>query len=90
MGHFLCGVDFLKEFAESRCSVPAFSKPTKVAFFTIILYNSETSIHHRSRTVARKFSIGGLWVCAGELDTQKINKTQLIYGVSCFHLGGWS
>jgi len=47
-----------------------------------------------TRTVARKFSIGGicisagdLWVCAGDL-TQKIGKTQLIYGVSCFNLGG--
>ena len=31
---------------------------------------------------------GGLWVCAGGLDTKKLTKTQLIYSVSCFNLGG--
>jgi len=40
-----------------------------------------------NRNVAKKFSIGGLWVCAGGLDTLKIDKTQLIYSDSCFNLG---
>jgi len=33
---------------------------------------------------------GGVWVCAGGLDALKIDKTQLIYSVSCFNLGSWS
>jgi len=37
--------------------------------------------------VARKFSIGGLCVCAGGLDIPKLTKTQLIYSVSRFNLG---
>jgi len=36
----------------------------------------------RLRTVARKFSIGGLCVFAGELDIVKLTKTPLIYSVS--------
>ena len=41
------------------------------------------------RTVARKFSIG--WLCSyagGGLDIIKLTKTQLIYSVSRFNLGG--
>jgi len=30
----------------------------------------------------------GIWVCAGGLDTLKIDKSQLIYTVSCCNLGG--
>ena len=48
-----------------------------------------------ARTVARKFSIGGLCISEGGfgfvregLDTQKLTKTQLIYSVSCYNLGG--
>ena len=48
-----------------------------------------------TRTVARKFSIGGLCVSAGcfgfvrrGLTLQKLTKSQLIYNVSCFSLGG--
>jgi len=48
-----------------------------------------------AETVARKFSIGevcvsagGLWVYAGGLTLQKLTKSQLIYSVSCFSLGG--
>jgi len=33
------------------------------------------SFWSRSRTVSRKFLIGGLWVYAGGLDTLKIGKT---------------
>jgi len=40
------------------------------------------------RTIARNFSIGGLCVCAGWLDILKIDKTPLIYSVSCFNIGG--
>jgi len=39
------------------------------------------------RTVARKFSIGGLCVCAG-VDIPKLNKTQLVYSISRFNFGG--
>ena len=45
---------------------------------------------HWARMVARKFSIGGLWVCARGLDIKKLTKTQLIHSVSCFNLGIWS
>jgi len=31
---------------------------------------------------------GGLWVCAGGLGTLKLTKSQLIYNVSWFNLGG--
>jgi len=48
-----------------------------------------------SRTVARKFSIGGLCssagglcVCLGGLDIIKLTKAPLIYSVSRFNLGG--
>jgi len=44
-------------------------------------------LSHLSRTVARKSSIGGLYVCAGALDILKIDKTPLIYSVSYFNLG---
>jgi len=47
------------------------------------------------RTVARKFSkgglcssAGGLFVCAGGLAITKLTKTPLIYSVSRFNLGG--
>ena len=47
------------------------------------------------RTVARKFSIrglchsvGGFGFVRGGLTFQKLTKTQLIHGVSCFNLGG--
>jgi len=40
------------------------------------------------RTVARKFSIGELYVCGGWLDILKLTNTPLIYNVSCFSLGG--
>ena len=46
-------------------------------------------------SVARKFSTGrlcssawGLFVCAGGLDIINLTKTQLIYSVSRFNLGG--
>jgi len=39
------------------------------------------------RTVARKFSIGGICVCARGLDIIKLTKI-LIYSVSRFNLGG--
>jgi len=41
-----------------------------------------------TRTVARKFSIGGLCSSAGGLDITKLTKTPLIYSVSRFNLGG--
>ena len=41
-----------------------------------------------SRTVARKFSIGGLCVCTGGLDIMKLTNTPLIYSISRFSLGG--
>jgi len=41
-----------------------------------------------SRTVARKSSIGGFYICASELDIVKIDKMSLIYSVSYFNLGG--
>jgi len=47
------------------------------------------------KTVARKFSIGGLCssaggllVCVGGIDIIKLTKTPLIYSVSPFSLGG--
>jgi len=40
------------------------------------------------RTVARKSSIEGLYVCAGGLTLKKLTKTPLIYSVSYFNLGG--
>ena len=40
---------------------------------------------HISRTVAGKYSTEGLYVCAGELDVIKIEKT-LIHGVSIWGL----
>jgi len=42
------------------------------------------------RSVARKFSIRGLCVSSGGLDTLKIDKTTLIYRVPCFNFGGLS
>jgi len=57
----------------------------------LMLFETKRLIH---RTVARKFSIGGLgvsagglWICAVGLDILKIDKTELIYSVSCFNLG---
>jgi len=41
----------------------------------------------RARTVARKFSIGGLCVCEGGLDIIKLTEIPLIYSVLCFNLG---
>jgi len=41
-----------------------------------------------NRTVARKFSIGGLCICAGGLDIIKLTKIPHIYSGSRFHLGG--
>jgi len=42
-----------------------------------------------SRTVARKFSIGGfVFVWAGGLDIIKLTKTPFIYSISRFNLGG--
>jgi len=41
-----------------------------------------------TRTVARKYSVGGLYVCAGGLDILIFDKTSLIYSVSYFNLGG--
>jgi len=38
--------------------------------------------HDQGRTVARKFSIGGLCVCAGGLDTLKIDKNST--DLQCF------
>jgi len=40
------------------------------------------------RTVAKKFSIGGLCSSAGGLDIIKLSKISLIYSVSRFNLGG--
>jgi len=40
------------------------------------------------RTVARKFSVGGLWVCAGGLDTAKINKNSTDLHCFMFQSGG--
>jgi len=45
-------------------------------------------IHTAFRTVARKFSIGGLCSSVGGLDIIKLTKIPLIYSVSCFNLGG--
>jgi len=42
------------------------------------------------RTVARKFSIGGLFDSAGGLEIIKLTKTPLIYSVSRFNLGAWN
>jgi len=42
-----------------------------------------------TRTVARKFSVGGLCVCAGVLDITKLTKISLIYSVSRFSLRGY-
>jgi len=44
-------------------------------------------IVRKTRTVARKFSIGGLCVCAGGIEIIKLTKTPLIYSVSRFNLG---
>ena len=38
------------------------------------------------RTVARKFTTGGLCVCAGGLDIQKLTKAALSHTLSCFKL----
>jgi len=40
------------------------------------------------KTVARKFSTGGLCSSAGGIDFTKLTKTPLIYSVSRFNLGG--
>jgi len=40
------------------------------------------------RTIARKFSIGGLCVSAGGLDTPKIDKISTDDSVSCLNLPG--
>jgi len=55
----------------------------------------QTWISMSHRTVARKFSIGGLCssakglcVCLGGLDIIKLTKTRLIYSVSRFNFGG--
>jgi len=40
-----------------------------------------------TRTVARKSSIGKLYVCAGGLDIQKFDEIPLIYSVSYLNLG---
>jgi len=39
------------------------------------------------RPVARKSSIGGLYVCAGGFDIENLIKTPLIYSVSYFNFG---
>ena len=39
------------------------------------------------RTVARKCSLGGLYVCAGRLDIENLLKSPLIYCVSYLNLG---
>ena len=39
------------------------------------------------RTVARKCSLGGLYVCPGRLDIENLLKSPLIYSVSYFNLG---
>jgi len=41
----------------------------------------------RNKNVARKFSIGGIYVCAEEFDILKFGKTLLGYSVSYFNLG---
>ena len=41
----------------------------------------------RLRTVARKFSTGGLCVCGGGLTFKNFTKSSLIYSASCFNLG---
>ena len=42
-----------------------------------------------SRTVARKFSLGGLYVSAGNLDIENLLKSPLIYSVSYFIWRPW-
>jgi len=37
------------------------------------------------RTVGRKFSIGGLWVCSGQIDTIKIDKNSTDLECFIFH-----
>jgi len=44
--------------------------------------------HIISRTVTRKLSIGGLYVCAVGLDSENWLKNPLIYSVSYFNLVG--
>ena len=53
-------------------------------------WNYKKCIYHNlvTRTVAKKFSIGGLCVCLGGLDITKLTKSPLIYSVSRFNLGG--
>ena len=42
----------------------------------------------RLRTVVRKTSIGGIYVCVGGLNIEKLLKTPLTYRISYFNLGG--
>jgi len=49
-------------------------------------FKASTSIWYR--TVARKFSVGRLYVCSGGLETLKYDKTPPIYSPSLFNLRG--
>ena len=55
-----------------------------------LTYTGKVLAHAVNRTVARKFSIGGLCVRLGGLDIIILTKTPLIYSVSRFNLGGLS
>jgi len=48
------------------------------------------SINGPDRTITRKSSIEGLYVCAGGLTFCKLTKTPLIYSISYSNLGSWS
>jgi len=64
-------------------------------FFFLLRHKVDSSSCVQTRTVARKSSIGGLYVCARDFTfvqeglTSKVDKIPLIYSVSYFNLGGF-
>jgi len=66
------------------------NKHGKVALLRMWLWlvRKGQMVLEQTTTVARKSSIGGLYVCAGGLDIEKLIKTSLIYSASYFDLGG--
>jgi len=65
------------------------NKVTSTFFNTVNLLSKELRFEHGDRTVARKFSVGGLcvsaggiWACARGLDILKLTKSQQLNRVS--------
>jgi len=52
----------------------------RYAFVRVVIINPP-------RTVDRKCSLGGLYLCAGRFDSGNLLKSSLIYSVSYFNLG---